>query len=108
MIETGDEVEHMEKDAAEMANNLNIIIHDISEVLGQMAGGNYAVKSNYSEKYTGDFQKLYESMRGLRDQMIETRSPPSEMSRIRSPPVPVISRKRHRCSQKVQQSRQTP
>lgn len=72
MVETGDEVEHMEKDATEMANNLNIIIHDISEVLGQMAGGNYAVKSGYSEKYTGDFQKLYESMRGLRDQMIET------------------------------------
>ena len=72
MVETGDEVEYMEKDATDMANNLNIIIHDISEVLGQMAGGNYAVKSNYSEKYTGDFQKLYESMRGLRDQMIET------------------------------------
>ncbi len=72
MVETGDEVEYMEKDATDMANNLNIIIHDISEVLGQMAGGNYAVKSNYTEKYTGDFQKLYESMRGLRDQMIET------------------------------------
>ena len=72
MVETGDEVEHMEKDATEMANNLNIIIHDISVVLGEMAGGNYAVKSNYSEKYTGDFQKLYESMRGLRDQMTET------------------------------------
>ena len=72
MVETGDEVEYMEKDATDMANNLNIIIHDISEVLGQMAGGNYAVKSSYSEKYTGDFQKLYESMRGLRDQMIET------------------------------------
>lgn len=72
MVETGDEVEHMEKDATDMANNLNIIIHDISEVLGQMAGGNYAVKSKYAEKYTGDFQKLYESMRGLRDQMIET------------------------------------
>ncbi len=80
MIETGDEVEHMEKDAAEMANNLNIIIHDISEVLGQMAGGNYAVKSNYSEKYTGDFQKLYESMRGLRDQMIETLSSIGDVS----------------------------
>lgn len=68
MIETGDEVEHMEKDATEMANNLNIIIHDISEVLGEMASGNYTVKSKYSAKYTGDFQKLYESMRGLRDQ----------------------------------------
>lgn len=80
MIETGDEVEHMEKDATEMANNLNIIIHDISEVLGEMASGNYAVKSKYAEKYTGDFQKLYESMRGLRDQMIDTLTSIGEVS----------------------------
>lgn len=80
IVETGDEVEHMEKDASEMANNLNTIIHDISEVLGEMANGNYAVKSKYSEKYTGDFQKLYASMRGLRDQMIETLSSIGEVS----------------------------
>lgn len=80
MVNTGDEVEHMEKDATEMANNLNIIIHDISEVLGEMAGGNYAVKSKQSEKYTGDFQKLYESMRGLRDQMVETLTSIGEVS----------------------------
>lgn len=80
MVATGDEVEHMEKDATEMANNLNIIIHDIGEVLGEMAGGNYAVKSKYAEKYTGDFQKLYESMRGLRDQMVETLTSIGEVS----------------------------
>lgn len=72
LVETGDEVEHMEKDATEMADNLNVIIHDIDEVLGEMAGGNYAVRSNASDKYTGDFGKLYESMRKLRDQMTET------------------------------------
>lgn len=80
MIETSDEVEHMEKDATEMANNLNIIIHDISEVLGEMASGNYTVKSKYSAKYTGDFQKLYESMRGLRDQMVDTLTSIGEVS----------------------------
>ncbi len=72
MVETGDEVEHMEKDATEMASNLNVIIHDIDQVLGEMAGGNYAVRSNASDRYTGDFGKLYESMRGLRDQMTQT------------------------------------
>ncbi|MDE7477484.1 MAG: MCP four helix bundle domain-containing protein [Lachnospiraceae bacterium] len=80
LVGTGDEVENMEKDATEMANNLNTIIHDIGEVLGEMASGNYAVKSKYSEKYTGDFQKLYESMRGLRDQMIDTLSSIGEVS----------------------------
>lgn len=72
LIETGDEVEHMGNDAKEMADNLDIIIYDIGEVLGEMANGNYTVRSKVAERYTGDFQKLYESMRGLRDQMTET------------------------------------
>lgn len=72
VIETGDEVEHMNKDATEMASTLNTIIHDIDEVLSEMAGGNYTVRSKASDKYTGEFQRLYESMRKLRDQMTET------------------------------------
>ena len=67
VISTGDEVEDMAKDATNMADNLNIIIKDIGDVLGEMASGNYAVKSKVPDKYTGDFSKLYQSMRGLRD-----------------------------------------
>ena len=72
MVDTGDEVELMEKDAREMADNLNIIIKDIGEILGEMAGGNYTVSSKVAEHYTGDFKQLSDSMRGLRDQMTET------------------------------------
>lgn len=72
LVETGDEVEDMEKDAREMADKLDTIILDIGEVLGEMASGNYTVRSKVSDHYTGDFQKLYESMRGLRNQMTET------------------------------------
>lgn len=71
-VSTGDEVEIMEQDAREMADNLDAIISDIGEVLGEMSSGNYTVRSKISEKYTGDFKKLYESMRSLRDQMTET------------------------------------
>lgn len=71
-VETGDEVEIMEKDAQEMADNLDAIIFDIGEVLGEMAGGNYTIRSKISERYTGDFKKLYDSMRSLRDQMTKT------------------------------------
>ena len=71
-VQTEDEVEVMARDAQDMANNLDEIIFDIEEVLGEMAGGNYTVRSKIAEKYTEDFQKLYESMRGLRDQMTET------------------------------------
>lgn len=72
MVETGDEVEHMEKDATEMAERLDVIIYDVEEVLGEMANGNYAIRSKAAEQYTGDFQKLYTSMRSLRDQMTKT------------------------------------
>ena len=72
MVDTGDEVENMEKDAREMADKLDTIIFDIDEILGEMAAGNYTVRSKVAERYTGDFQKLYESMRKLRDQMTET------------------------------------
>lgn len=71
-VDTGDEVQEMEEDAAEMADNLNVLIRDIGEVLGEMAGGNYAVKSKVADRYTGDFAHLYQSMRGLRDQMQKT------------------------------------
>lgn len=71
-IDTGDEVEEMGRHVIHMADNLSAIIYDIEDVLGEMAGGNYTVRSKASEKYTGDFQKMYGSMRGLRDQMTET------------------------------------
>ena len=64
-VNTGDEVVHM-------ADNLNVVIGDIGEVLGEMADGNYAVKSKVPDRYTGDFQKLYESMRTMRNQMKDT------------------------------------
>lgn len=72
VIETGDEIEVMGKDARNMADNLEAIITDIGEILGEMAGGNYTVRSKIPDHYTGDFNRMYQSMRGLRDQMTET------------------------------------
>lgn len=71
-INTGDEIEEMGNHAVHMADTLGAIIHDMDEVLGEMAAGDYTVRSRITEKYTGDFQKMYQSMRGLRDQMTET------------------------------------
>ncbi len=67
-----DEVAEMVNDAAEMAGALNVIINDIGDVLGEMEGKNYAVRSKVQDKYTKDFQKLIDSMRGLRNQMSDT------------------------------------
>lgn len=71
-VNTGDEVEEMARDASRMADNLQVIIGDIGVVLGEMASGNYAVRSKAPDRYTGDFQKMYESMRDLRNRMRET------------------------------------
>lgn len=71
-INTSDEVEDMGRHAAHMADNLSAIIYDMEEVLGEMARGDYTVRSKIHEKYTGDFQKIFQSMRGLRNQMTET------------------------------------
>ncbi len=80
LIKTGDEIEAIEKDAMEMADKLDEIIFDIEGILSEMASGNYAVKSNAETRYTGDFKKLYNSMRALRNQMSETLSSIGDVS----------------------------
>lgn len=71
-MQANDEVSDMIKDATEMADMLHLIINDIGEVLKEMEGGNYAVKSKIGDKYNKDFVRLIESMRGLRNQMTNT------------------------------------
>lgn len=71
-VDSKDEIAEMIGEAKEMAGTLNMIIKDAGEMLGQMAEGNYAVKSSVGDKYTGDFAKLRDSMRSMRDQMIGT------------------------------------
>lgn len=78
--ETGDEVELMENTAKEMAETLDSIIEDIGKILGEMAGGNYTVRSDIADRYTGDFRQLFDSMRGLKEQMTETLSSIGEAS----------------------------
>lgn len=77
---TGDEVEEMGKHVTHMADNLTSIIRDMEDVLGEMAAGNYTINSRIAERYTGDFQKMYESMKGLKEQMTVTLSSIGETS----------------------------
>lgn len=71
-VKTHDEVADMIKEASDMATTLDLIINDVGEILGDMADGNYAVKTKVGDKYTGEFEKLRNAMRMLRDQMIST------------------------------------
>ena len=71
-IHTGDEVEELGEHAVSMAENLSAIIYDMEELLGEMATGDYTVRSKIPEKYTADFKKLFQSIRVLRDQTTTT------------------------------------
>lgn len=79
-IHTGDEVEEMGKHIIDTSEKLTAIIFDMEDALGKMAGGDYTGKSRFPEKYTGDLEKLYLSIRGLREQMAETLSSIGETS----------------------------
>lgn len=72
LVSTEDEVAEMVNEAKDMADKLIEIINDISVVLGEMADGNFAVRSSMLDRYTGDFGKLVEAMRGLRNRMTTT------------------------------------
>lgn len=67
-VSTQDEVADMAREAADMADKLNLIINDAGRILGLMSQGNYAVQSEHKDGYTLDFEKLIVAMRVLRDQ----------------------------------------
>lgn len=70
--EADDEVADIIRSANVMAQRLDFIIHDMEYILGQMSNSNYAVRSKDGSKYTGEFSQIFESLKQLRDNMIET------------------------------------
>ena len=71
-IDTQDEVQDMAEEIHSMAENLSIIISDAGNLLGEIASGNYAVRTTMEEKYAGEFNTLIKSMRQMRIQMSST------------------------------------
>ena len=48
-VSTQDEVADMAREAADMADKLNLIINDAGRILGLMSQGNYAVQSEHKD-----------------------------------------------------------
>ena len=72
-VNTNDEVSSMIDTAKEMSATLNSVIADAGYIMETMANGDYTVKSKIGgSAYLGDFEKLINSMRGMRDAMITT------------------------------------
>lgn len=71
-VETKDELAEMVDVTVNMAASLQFIIHDVAEVLDQMANANFAVVSKDRSKYMGEFEAILTAMRQLKRQMAET------------------------------------
>ncbi len=71
-VKANDEVADIISSANDMAGTLNFIIYDMDYILGEMATSNFAVRSKDGSKYTGEFRQIFDSLKKLRDTMIET------------------------------------
>lgn len=71
-VDTKDELAEMVDVTVNMAASLQFIIHDVAEVLDQMANANFAVVSKDRSKYMGEFEAILTAMRQLKRQMAET------------------------------------
>lgn len=48
-----------------MTKNLKIIISDVNYLLGEMENGNFRLKTQYEDKYVGDYRNIILAMRGI-------------------------------------------
>lgn len=67
-----DEVAEMIVTARQMADNLNVIISDSGRLLNEMANGNFAVKTEYEDRYTGKFNDLLVGIRNMNRKIDES------------------------------------
>ncbi len=60
-----DEIGVLSRTFEKMAENLNQIVTDMKRILGEMAEGNFDVKTNAEESYVGAFEGLLSSVRKM-------------------------------------------
>lgn len=70
--DTDDEVGDIIRASKDMADTLDFVIYDLEYLLGEMANSNYAVRSQDGSRYKGEFKKIFDSLKQLRDGMIST------------------------------------
>ena len=71
-VSAKDEEADMIGEAKGMAETLQFIIDDEKKILEAMADANYAVTTQDSSRYSGDFEELLTAMRDLKRQMVST------------------------------------
>lgn len=72
VVENKDEIADMIDEASGMAQNLRIVIEDLSYLLTEMAEGNFDLKTRAEEKYEGDFREMLLAIRKMNRQLSST------------------------------------
>lgn len=67
-----DEVADVINSAKDMAETLDFVIYDLEYILGSMSNSNFAVRSKDGDRYKGEFRQIFDSLKQLRDNMIDT------------------------------------
>ncbi len=70
--DTNDEIADIINSAKDMGETLDFVIYDLEYILGEMSNANFAVRSKDGERYKGEFCQIFDSLKQLRDEMIET------------------------------------
>ncbi len=70
--DSSDEFGDMSENMHKVANGVATIIRDIETVLSAMAMGDFTVHSTAPELYIGDYQKIYQSMKKIKDSFNNT------------------------------------
>ncbi len=68
----GDEFGSMAESMGKVTKEVSAIVGDIERVLGAMADGDFTVHSKAAEAYVGDYQKIFHSMKKIKDTFNET------------------------------------
>ncbi len=69
---TGDEFGSMAASMSKVTKEVGAIVGDIERVLGAMADGDFTVHSKAVEAYVGDYEKIFHSMKKIKDTFNET------------------------------------
>lgn len=70
--QTDDEVADIIGSAKDMSETLIFVIYDLEYILGEMSNSNFVIRSKDGERYKGEFRQMFDSLKQLRDNMVDT------------------------------------
>lgn len=71
-VQTKDEIQTLTDTVREMSGGFKQIISDITYLMDEMAAGNFRIKSQMEDSYTGEFKNILHAIRNMNHSMSDT------------------------------------